>query len=460
MKRYYLFFVLLVSVTTFTWSQNVGIGTITPVSKLTVQTPLNTTGFTHIGGVNEIIVNDAIGGVSASFGTATNHAFRIKSNDIGRLHIYPGGEVVVGDNSFGPIGRFTVGTAPGNVGLTHSDGTITLSTFTGGTQPFAYIGTQSNHALSFYTNNSQSQAILLPNGNFGIGTNAPTAKLYVEGTARFTGDTRIDGFGDFLGTVGIGTLASSGTGLTIAKDNEAIRIRGNQSYITFFNGLNYKGYLWNKGADDMELGTAGVNANGKLFLSIKGTPYVSLHSNGRVSINGPSATWLPLNSNLALTVSNTIVLKDYANNFNEWAMVSNHEDLRFYFNSLGKSYIDINGDYNTLSDQRLKESFKPYKNVLQGIKKLNVLTYHYKSNEAGKNSFGLIAQNVAEYFPELVSETKDKDGKKLLGVSYGKTGVLAIKAIQEQQEIIEQQQSKIELLEKRFAALEKLLMKN
>jgi NAD kinase len=56
-----------------------------------------------------------------------------------------------------------------------------------------------------------------------------------------------------------------------------------------------------------------------------------------------------------------------------------------------------------------------------------------------------------------VSETKDKDGKKILGIAYGKTGVLAIKAIQEQQEIIEQQQERIESLEKRLALIEKIL---
>jgi uncharacterized coiled-coil protein SlyX len=44
-----------------------------------------------------------------------------------------------------------------------------------------------------------------------------------------------------------------------------------------------------------------------------------------------------------------------------------------------------------------------------------------------------------------------------LSIAYGKTGVLAIKAIQEQQEIIEQQQAKIESLEKRLANIEKLL---
>src|SRR5882757_779484 len=43
---------------------NVGIGTTNPVTKLTIQTPINSTGFTHIGGADSIIFFEAVGGVS------------------------------------------------------------------------------------------------------------------------------------------------------------------------------------------------------------------------------------------------------------------------------------------------------------------------------------------------------------------------------------------------------------
>jgi hypothetical protein len=81
------------------------------------------------------------------------------------------------------------------------------------------------------------------------------------------------------------------------------------------------------------------------------------------------------------------------------------------------------------------------------------LTYHYKDNKKDKRSFGLVAQNVRQYFPEIVSVSGSEEG--LLGIDYTKTGVLAIKAIQEQQQIIESQQAKIAELEKRLERLEK-----
>ena len=42
-------------------------------------------------------------------------------------------------------------------------------------------GTRSNHPLHFFTNNLAPQATLATNGNFGIGTTSPNAKLHVAG---------------------------------------------------------------------------------------------------------------------------------------------------------------------------------------------------------------------------------------------------------------------------------------
>lgn len=167
-------------------AQNVGIGTNTPVSKLTIQTPLNSTGLTHIGGSNEIIVDESIGGVSASFGTTTNHAFRIKANNSGLLHIYPGGEVTVGSNTTPSFGRFTVETLNNSYGISHlgENGNI-LATRMGGTS--AGIGTFSNTNMRLFCNSQNALIIDAANGNIGIGTDAPTAKLDVGGNLNIGG---------------------------------------------------------------------------------------------------------------------------------------------------------------------------------------------------------------------------------------------------------------------------------
>ena len=77
----------------------VGIGTTSPTSKLTIQTPNNTDGYTHIsdGG---IVLTDRVGGVSASIGTSSNHTFRIVANNEAIINVVPGG--YVGINTIDP----------------------------------------------------------------------------------------------------------------------------------------------------------------------------------------------------------------------------------------------------------------------------------------------------------------------------------------------------------------------
>jgi hypothetical protein len=478
---------------------NIGIGTNNPLSVLALQTPLNTVGFTHTGGSigNQIVVSEAIGGVSASFGTGTNHPFRIMSNEIGRLHVYPTGEVVIGDNTTGAFGRLTVETTNNNYGISHisQEGNI-LATRIGGTS--AGIGTFSSTNMRLFCNGANAMLIDANNGNIGIGTEAPAAKLHVGGEVKIDGFNTMEfgagfskdvnsgkigyesftpgaldivgagtdgtnrrikfwngGGSEFTGRIGIGANPSPETAVHIVKDGEGIRMAGVSPYMTFFNGNDYKGYLWNKGADDMELGTAAVNANGKLLLSIRGTPALIINTNGKASMIGnPSTFGSPtLTLNACTGFNGGLCLKGDS----EWRITTSTGSISFWKENTNKAHIDEDGDYASFSDASLKEDISSYKPVLRDIKNLQVSTYHYKSNGKGKRSFGLIAQNVAQYFPEVVSGMEGEPGKFLLSIAYGKTGVLAIKAIQEQQEIIEQQQAKIESLEKRLANIEKLL---
>src|ERR1051325_7874601 len=76
-------------------SQNVGIGTTTPATRLTIQTPNNTDGFSHVsdGG---IVLKETVGGVSAAIGTYSNHTFRLVANSVSVINIDQFGKVGVG----------------------------------------------------------------------------------------------------------------------------------------------------------------------------------------------------------------------------------------------------------------------------------------------------------------------------------------------------------------------------
>jgi len=166
---------------------NVGIGTSTPTTKLTILTGTNTSGWTHIGqdeGGEPVIVGEGIGGVSAAIGTTTNHALRFTTNNTGKLSIYPGGEVVVGSNATGAFGKFTVETLNNSYGISHlGEGGNVLVTRMGGTS--AGIGTFSPTHMRIFCNSISQIFIAAATGNVGIGTeNFGAYKLEVNGSVR------------------------------------------------------------------------------------------------------------------------------------------------------------------------------------------------------------------------------------------------------------------------------------
>ena len=100
--------------------------------------------------------------------------------------------------------------------------------------------------------------------------------------------------------------------------------------------------------------------------------------------------------------------------------------------------------YNTSSDYRLKENIESLKNGLEKVKKLNPVQFSWIKSK--KTSEGFIAHEVQDICKEAVSG--EKDGEVMQGMDYGRITPLLVKAIQEQQTIIEDLKTRIETLEK------------
>jgi len=151
--------------------------------------------------------------------------------------------------------------------------------------------------------------------------------------------------------------------------------------------------------------------------------------------------------------------------FNHWE-IFNSAPLFFKYNGVAKSYIDwTDGRYAQLSDRRLKTDIQPLTGTLEKIMKLNPVSYHLKSEEKGQDSrIGFIAQEVKTLFPGMVTISKDtthgyKAFADLHMMDYSGFGVLAIKAIQEQQQLITDLQKSMQLLEEQNKILYQLLNK-
>jgi hypothetical protein len=149
-----------------------------------------------------------------------------------------------------------------------------------------------------------------------------------------------------------------------------------------------------------------------------------------------------------------------------WVLgAANSNNFWFNYGSSNVSYInDQNGSYNQSSDLRLKDDVKSLESVLPKLIKLNPSSYYFKNDsKRTKRSIGLVAQDVASLFPELVS----LDDRGYYSISYAEFGVLAIQGIKELKEVVQQQQTQIEdlksanqELERRLAVIEAMLTKS
>ena len=111
------------------------------------------------------------------------------------------------------------------------------------------------------------------------------------------------------------------------------------------------------------------------------------------------------------------------------------------------------GWYNA-SDRNLKQNIQDYPSSLEKVLDLRPVTYNWKTHPDEDPLAGFIAQNVKELFPQFTHDIAWRDGGTRLGVNYSFLVVPAIKAIQEQQDIIDQQGKDIKALIKRIELLE------
>ena len=103
------------------------------------------------------------------------------------------------------------------------------------------------------------------------------------------------------------------------------------------------------------------------------------------------------------------------------------------------------------SDRRSKQDITDYPYALDKVLSLRPVTYRFKTHPDADSFPGFIAQEVQEIFPEFVNIISKEGG---LGMNYGRLIVPVVKAIKDQQEIIDQQGRDIQALMNRIEALE------
>ncbi len=318
---------------------------------------------------------------------------------------------------------------------------------------------------------------LFTNGNIGINTDDPESALHIyEQTG--TAPTFVNGRpnGSLILEHGNNGGASSivfRSAQNISSDYGYITYEDNGSVIDGVtsneNGLLTIG-IQNDGEGSSPQDDINIAATGVLKISLGdpnttdynfGNDQLSPVSNNNKSLGNENSHWEDLfikgelrdNEGDGITVTLNQV-PDYRFLENAFIPLDNRgKDLGLINDSWDNVYADA---YFNVSDRRLKTNINPLGYGLDQILPIKTYSYIYKSSDDATDvHYGVIAQELQQYLPELV-QTND-DEQKLLAVNYIEFIPVLINAIQEQQKIIESQNSDISKLVDEITQIKKLI---
>ncbi|MDN4015090.1 tail fiber domain-containing protein, partial [Chryseobacterium gambrini] len=115
--------------------------------------------------------------------------------------------------------------------------------------------------------------------------------------------------------------------------------------------------------------------------------------------------------------------------------------------------------FNTTSDLRLKENIKNTDVGITDLMKISVKDYNYKADNTKTKVTGFIAQDLYKIFPNAVTVGGEDAQTNPWQVDYGKLTPLLVKAVQDQQKVIENQNSEISSLKKEIELIKSKLNK-
>ena len=246
-------------------------------------------------------------------------------------------------------------------------------------------------------------------GKVGIGTTSPDRKLHLNEAASSTSNFI------HLTTADTGTTGSNGFLVGIGSDGAA--------------------ELWNYEAQRISFATSS-------------TERMRIDSSGNVLVGTTSTS--VTNSGMGFQVANHAANQGQFNTGTSAyqtektiSLYSNAVTAYRFYVTAGGEIAAVNTAITSLSDERLKSNIVDANPQLEDVKKVKVRKYTLDST--GETHIGVIAQELEEAgMGGLVAE-REETGYK--GVKYSILYMKAIKAIQEQQTIIEDLKARIETLE-------------
>jgi hypothetical protein len=205
-------------------------------------------------------------------------------------------------------------------------------------------------------------------------------------------------------------------------------------------GASYAGYMaYSHSSNYMFFGTSSVE---RLRIDSSGNVMVGKTSN---AVAG-GGTVLYADGQSYFTVDNS-------GNVNTLHVYDNVDSAyRFYVRATGSiagTIFATNTSISSASDERLKENIKDLETGLTEIMALKPRRFDWKEGEGNgtKNNAGFIAQEVEPILPELIGDYLHDEIDDVKSIRMGDILPTLVKAVQEQQTLIETLQAKVEALE-------------
>lgn len=313
------------------------------------------------------------------------------------------------------------------VGTFHASGT---STFSGNVDINATLDVGSDFDVG-----SGDLYVDVSAGRVGVGTTSPSTTFDVHGSAIVTSHLGVNGQAP-SSAYGINVEDGSTAAIRTYRDNSGEHIR-----FLYAGVRNWGIYI------DARFHIRDVSSSANR---------ISINSDGWVAINDdtPAFHFEVQGSRSSSYVSrfwNTGGADNYHGIIVQCGGSPNPSSTFIAFRDASSStigFIDGDGaggvDYNTSSDERIKDDIRDLGGALETIRALRPVTWRGKGRgESAPRAAGLVAQEVEQVIPSIVST--DPDGMK--AVAYGRLGPFLLAAIKEQDKEIQALRARIETLE-------------